>query len=112
MDSLEQIRMAYKAMATKIKYRPSAPSDGLGNVAVPEEELNMEREAAKYAARWWKSEDDRTFFIGCCDYRTRPASIFAIEAARLMCSGGSGNPYALKLLKMAVKELEDLANAN
>jgi hypothetical protein len=108
MDSLEQIRLTYKAMATNAKYRPSAPSDGLGNMPVPEAALNLEHEAYRYAEKWWASEDDRTFYVGCCDFRTRPATIFAIVAARLMCSGQGGNSYALKLLKMAVKELESV----
>jgi hypothetical protein len=106
MDSLEQIRIVYRTMALRTKYRPAAPSDGFGNITVPKEELSPDREAHKYADNWWKSEDDRTFRIGCCDFRTRPATIFAVEAARLMCGGRGGNSYALKLLKMAVTELK------
>jgi|HubBroStandDraft_6_1064221.scaffolds.fasta_scaffold233742_2 hypothetical protein len=102
----EQIKSAYREMASKALYRPSAPSDGLGNISIPKEQLNLAREAEQYAAQWWKAEDDCIFFIGCCDFGSRRATIYAIEAARNMCGGSSGNPYALKLLKMAVKELE------
>ena len=103
----EQISSAYKPMASKAKYRPSAPSDGLGNIPVPEKELNLEREFQQYAHRWWGDEDKCSFLIGCCDFKTRRPTIYAVEAARLMCGGRSGNSYALKLLKMAVKELEE-----
>jgi hypothetical protein len=103
-----QIESAYEAMAAKAKYRPAAPSDGLGNIAVPIEELNLHKEAAEYARDWWKEEDNQSFHIGCCDEPTRPATIFAIEAARNMCGGIGGRQTALRLLKLAVKELETL----
>ena len=105
-ETRHQIESAYKAMATKAKYRPAAPSDGMGNISVPVEALNLDKEAAEYARDWWKEEDDQTFDIGCCDQVTRPATIFAIEAARNMCAGVGGQETALRLLKMAVKELE------
>jgi hypothetical protein len=100
-----QISSAYCAMAREAKYRPAAPSDGFGNIAVPEEELNINKEVSDYTKSWWQQEDDCKFWIGCCDFRTRPATIYAVEAARQMCGGLSGNKTALKLLRMAVKEL-------
>jgi hypothetical protein len=101
-----QIESAYDAMAKNAKYRPAAPSDGMGNITVPEEELNLTEEAVEYTRKWWKEEDDQSFHVGCCDYSTRPATIFAIEAARNMCAGVGGQTTALRLLKMAVRELE------
>ena len=68
--------------------------------------MDLEREARDYARRWWKEEDNLKFFVGCCDFDTRPATIFAIEAARNMCAGVLGSRVALRLLKMAVKQLE------
>jgi hypothetical protein len=105
---LDQIKSAYREM-TKARYRPAAPSDGHGNITIPEEELNLQREADKYARRWWKEEDDRVFSIGCCDFRSRRATIYAVEAAREMCAGMGGVQTGLKLLKMAVKEMESVA---
>lgn len=102
-DIQEQIETAYAAMANQARYRPAAPSDGFGNITG---RLNLTREATQYAADWWKQEDGWNFFIGTCDYETRPATIFAIEAARLMCSGVLGRTHALALLKMAVRSLE------
>jgi hypothetical protein len=101
----EQIEATYRTMA-RTGYRPAAPSDGFGNITVPEEELDLDSEATDYAQQWWAAEDDLRFDIGCCNYETRPATIYAIEAARLMCSGNYGDPFALKLLHLAVEELE------
>jgi hypothetical protein len=107
-EIFEQIRSAYKDMSSQAKYRPAAPSDGLGNITVPIERLSLEREAAAYAKQWWKQEDDFNFFLGCCDFSSRRATIYAIEVARNMCAGRGGDATALALLKMAVKELESV----
>jgi len=102
----KQIESAYRAMAEKAKYRPAAPSDGMGNISVPLKDLDLPEEAAEYARKWWKEEDKQSFDIGCCDQDTRPATIFAIEAARTMCGGVGGQNIALRLLKMAVADLK------
>jgi|SRR5579864_6768951 len=102
----EQIITAYKAMAKKAKYRPAATSDGCGNITVPPEQLNIHKEAEKYAVDWWKEEDACKYHVGTCSFSARIATIFAVEAARLMCGGPSGYPYASKLLDMAVQELK------
>jgi hypothetical protein len=107
-EIFEQIKSAYREMSAKAKYRPAAPSDGLGGITVPEEELSLEREAEAYARQWWAQEDERCFRIGCCNFETRRAAIFAVEAAHLLNGGNSGNPYALILLQMAMKELESV----
>ena len=101
----EQIEAAYRRMASEARYRPTAPSDGMGNITVPQEELNLDLEAFEYAGRWWAEEDNSDFYIGCCNFPTRVATIFAIEAARLMCSGVM-DKAALKLLEMAALELK------
>lgn len=105
---VRQIEAAYIRMAEDARYRPAAPSDGVGNITKRIEELDLLAEANTYAARWWTEEDDHDFFVGCCNYVTRPATIYAIEAARLMCGGSDANPYALRLLRLAMRELEDL----
>jgi hypothetical protein len=98
-------------MASEGRYRPAAPSDGFGNISFPLTELDLDAEAREYAERWWKEEGEGVFVVGSCDYRTPPATIFAIEAARLMCGGIDGNEPALRLLKMAVQQLERVSHA-
>lgn len=105
-DIVEQIASAYKLMAEKARYRPAAPSDGVGNITAPPEKLNLERESLQYAESWWDQEDKRKFNVGCCNYSTRPATIFAIEGARLMCAGSTANKTALELLQLAVEQLK------
>jgi hypothetical protein len=100
----QQIADAYKRMAHEAHYRPAAPSDGLGNITVPVEKLDLDQEAQRYAGMWWHEEHGHEFFVGCCNYRTRAATIFAIEAARNLC--GVADDVALRLLRMAVAELE------
>jgi hypothetical protein len=79
---LRQIEDAYRRMADEGRYRPAAPSDGLGNITVPLESLDLDKEASEYARQWWEQEDECEFTVGCCNYPTRAATIFAIEAAR------------------------------
>jgi len=102
--TLAQIVSTYKKMAVKARYRPAAPSDGMGHVTAPLEELDLEQEALEYAVRWNEEENQRTFHVGVCNFPTRPATIFAVEAARNMC--GTNDHLALTLLRMAVSELE------
>jgi hypothetical protein len=102
---LDEIASAYKRMAA-VHYRPAAPSDGLGNITVPLEELDLDAEAVDYAEHWWAQEDDGQFVIGCPDWHFRTTMIFALEAARLCCGGFGSERYALSLLRMAVDELE------
>jgi hypothetical protein len=77
-----QIVDTYCHMAEEVRYRPAAPGDGLGNVAVPPDELDLDEEADQYAQRWWSEEYEGRFEVGTCNGPTRPATIFAIEAAR------------------------------
>lgn len=99
----EQIDEAYRRMADEAHYRPSAPSDGFGNIPFPKAELDLEAEVRDYARRWWGEEQALDFFIGCCDFPTRPATIYAVEAARLMC--GANPETAATLLRMALEDL-------
>jgi hypothetical protein len=107
-DVLNQIENAYREMAHKARYRPAAPSDGFGNITVADSSLNLLQEMADYAKQWWTEEDSCNFNIGCCDMSTRPATIFAIEAARQMCSGHLGRPTALRLLHLATEQLKSV----
>ena len=93
-----QIVSAYRRMAEEARNRPAAPSDGLGNISVPVEDELLDHEAEDYARRWWKEEDGGQFYVGLCNYATRPATIFTVEAARALC--GAQDDLARNLLRM------------
>jgi hypothetical protein len=108
--TIEQIANAYKKMASAARYRPQAPSDGFGGITVPLKDLDLDVEAEEYAIRWNDEEDSGQFYIGLCNFPTRPATIFAVEAARNMC-GGMADELALKLLRLAADDLEEQIKA-
>lgn len=101
---------AYKLMAEEARYRPAAPGDGLGNVSLTKEEAadpkRLDQEAERYALAFDKEEDTDHFHIGCADFDTNRAFVFTIEAARALASGCDGDALALRLLKMAIREVE------
>ena len=99
----EQLDHAYRQMASVARYRPAAPSDGFGNITATATELNLDRECETYARDWSRSEDSREFWIGCCDSRTREATVYAVEAARNLC--GCEPAVARRLLQMAINAL-------
>jgi hypothetical protein len=101
----EQVEAAYRRMAREARYRPAAPSDGLGNITVPSAELDLDAEARQYAAQWQEQEDTGVFALGCANWSERRAMVFALEAARLCCSGFDGPVYARRLLRLALKEM-------
>src|SRR4029453_15402867 len=100
----EQIEDAYRRMDQEARNPPAAPTDGFGNIPFPPQGRAMDEEATRYPRGWHSDEDRGAYWIGSCDFAARPATIFAIEAARLMC--GLGREPALRLLRMAVAELE------
>jgi hypothetical protein len=99
----EQLDRAYRRMAGRARFRPGAPSDGFGNITVPEAELDVDAECRDYAVRWAREEDSLHFFIGCCNFSTREATVYLIEAARALC--GANNDLARDLLKLVAGEL-------
>lgn len=103
-----QISDAYRSMATQARYRPAAPSDGWGNITVPEEALDIYKECASYVQQWMAEEDEHSFQVGCPSFEGRPALIFVVEAARAI--NGVNYELARDLLRMAVAELENLGN--
>jgi hypothetical protein len=98
----KQIDDIYRRFSEEAHYRPAAPSDGLGNLTVPEDELDLAGEQRKFAAKWWQQEDECEFFIGCSDFEYRKVMICCVEAARGCCS-----EYSLirPMLEMALDEL-------
>ena len=108
-SAAEQLDRAYRTMARKARYRPAAPSDGMGHITVPLAKLDLGAECEAYAYRWWAEEDKCEFWIGCCDSPTREATVYAIEAARNLC--GAAPEVALRLLRLAVESLSQTEEA-
>jgi hypothetical protein len=108
-NALVHFIQAYERMALKAKYRPAAPGDGLGGIYLSAEQLAdrdlLRKEAINYAKRFRAEEDKGEFSIGCSDYETSRAFVYAIEAARLLCAGFFGQQTAKKLCKMAAREI-------
>jgi hypothetical protein len=107
----DRIREAYIQMATIGRYRPLAPSDGLGNVELSKEELEdtqrLNDEATQYAKNFMKTEDaGGDFHIGVSDFVTNRALVYTIEAAGLLCAGAGATATALRLLEMAIEEVK------
>ena len=105
---LVRFREAYLAMAEQARYRPMAPGDGMGNIHLSAAEVadpwRLTREAEAYAVAFDKEEDSRAFWVGCSNFETNRAFVWAIEAAR--CLAGGLDDSAQRLLGMAVKELQ------
>jgi hypothetical protein len=108
MTGENRYKNAYLASARF--YRPGAPGDGMGAIYLTPKELDdpaqLRREAQQYAAKFATEKDSHDgFVIGCSDFRTNKAFFSIIEAARLLAGGG--NDEAERLLRMALKEIED-----
>jgi hypothetical protein len=105
----QRFREAYLQMAREANYRPGAPSDGFGHTMLDLEQLRdperLQAEATDYAISFLKEEDGDCFWVGCSDFRTNRAFFWAIETARLLASGDGGNVAAIKLLRMAAREV-------
>ena len=65
-------------------------------------------ERPDYALRFNREEDSNSFWIGCSNYETNRAFVLCIEAARLLVSNNDidDDLLAVKLLKLAIKEIE------
>jgi hypothetical protein len=103
-DVAVQLDRAYRTMAREARYRPAAPSDGLGSITVPLADLDLDAECRDYARAWWRDEDNGRFHIGCPCFETRPAMVYAVEAARALC--GVDNDLARRLLQLAIDDLD------
>jgi hypothetical protein len=98
---------AYLAMVEKARYRPRAPGDGIGSVLLTRKQLRdpgrLEKEALDYVKGFVAQEDTHSFWVGCTNFETNRATIYAIEAARCLCGGA--DDVALRLLQMAIDEI-------
>lgn len=105
-EKWKRIVEAYRGIAS-LGYRPAAPSDGFGNITVPERELHVDVEGREYGQRFLQEEEAGAYWAGCTDLRSLRAAIWALEAFRLMNAGGFGGEAIVpKLLRMAAEEYE------
>lgn len=102
---VERFETTYKLMASKARYRPAAPSDGIGNITVPMADLDLDQEAADWATAWltWR-ENQILAVVGCASYEQRAILAVVIEAASCIC--GMANRPAILLLRLAADLLE------
>lgn len=99
LEVVQHIKHAYRLMAERAHYRALGPNDEYENLAA----VDLEPEMAAYVAEWWRQEDARDFHVGCCNAPTRPATIFAVEAAKALCR--ADDDLALRLLHLAIESL-------
>jgi hypothetical protein len=92
---LARFKEAYLSMARNADYRPDA-GHGWG----------LDTEAAVYAAEFCTEENTDAFNIGCSDFTTNRAFVWTIEAARCLAAGTPGYATALRLLRMALDDVE------
>ncbi len=71
------------------------------------DETRLLQEAVEYAVDFDKEEDTDSFWVGCSNFDTNKAFLFSIEAARLLAGGIDGEPFAIRLLQMAIEDIED-----
>lgn len=90
-DLHEQIAQTYERIERDARYRPN---DDVGR-----------------SVRTWSGEEEEQLFeIGCPDFADRPALIYMVEAARLLC--GMEYAAARKLLALAAQEIDGKESVN
>ncbi len=112
MTTIENYANAYIKMATHAKYRPGAPSDGFGTILLEENELMdsnlLKKEALNYALDFSKQDNNTEFVIdGCTDFELAPITIWALEIAKVSCSGSGSAVIIKKLTELINKHLNE-----
>ena len=109
----ECVRQAYLEMASF--YRPEAPNYGGARLELTAEEMQdldrLDQEARDYALAFVCQDETTRFRISGRPqphHPISPAAIWALEAAYLLCAGEEGNATAVKLLRLALKQIERL----
>ncbi len=113
-DRMLRFAHAYLMLA-KERYRPQAPSDGFGHIQLSKSEFMDEdrlyREAIEYGIKFLNDDERQEFYVGSTNWETNRASVLVIEAARLLAGGFDNEPFAISLLKRAIKEIEQVGQA-
>jgi hypothetical protein len=98
-------------MATEASYRPEAPDNGYGHILLSDAELAdrmvLDTEARRFARRVNEQDENGKWIVeGCTDFMTSRAAVYALKAVQVLFSGRHGEQVAVKLLEMAVAEIE------
>jgi hypothetical protein len=104
---------AYLEMAKY--YRPVAPSDGFGHIEPTKRQVKtkhrLQLEAFEYALKTQDNDSKLEHFLwGCTSYSTNKAFVFLKEAAEFLFGGSDGAQCALKLIKLAERDLIQTLN--
>jgi hypothetical protein len=78
-------------MASEARYRPAAPSDGMGHIRLSDEQLasklQLAKEADQYAASFLERREKCDYTIGVPDVRKYPRSVY--HRSRGLCARAS-----------------------
>jgi hypothetical protein len=107
---IEPFTEAYKAMSLYVKYRPQAPSDGMGSLLMTKKEIEnpdiLDLEAKAYARELAECDYELEWTLhGCLDYKCAKVFVYIFNAATL-CFSGEIN-LVKKLLQLALLEIEN-----
>jgi hypothetical protein len=94
----------YIEMAEKLKYRPSAPSDGFGHAIDTGEPVTLLDEARAFAKDFLEEERTDKFWIGCSDFRALDLFVYSIHLARAIA--GCQYDLAERLLRHMLPTLQ------
>jgi hypothetical protein len=98
----DKTRSAYINMAKRAKYRPKYSGDRFGR----SKWIAIRREASACADELTPQEGSRRVEFRLSRHAEIPGSVYAIEAARLLCAGDPENTeQALTLLHMAIESV-------
>ena len=100
---------AYQIMTKKVKYRPEAPSDGVGNIELNEDEINDDgiliEEALRYASKLKQEDDEAKFTLyGCTNWEYNRLFVYLLNASQLCCSNSEALLFIKRLLSAALDE--------
>jgi hypothetical protein len=101
----QRIEQAYLGMVKHARYRPAAPSDGLGSI---DADYDLED---PHNLSFIQEADSLKYFIGCPAWNTNRALVYAVEASRLLCAKvpyykNQTDQIALRLFQMAIEEVQ------
>lgn len=105
MTIVDNLTSTYKRMARVARYRPGAPSDGMGNIVVPIKDLDIKSESREFVTDYMSEENTGTFDIGYANFEDRPTLMLTVEAARAICGGNL--TLVARLLRLALEDVEE-----
>lgn len=90
-QTVTQLKKTYAELSRAVRNRP-------------------EGSVEQFIKSWWMEEQSAgdEFWLGCPNWRDRPAMVFLVYAIRYLC--GTHHSEAIRLAKMAVKELKGHKN--